>query len=141
MSNTYTNYIEFDTNERCPIKKIGCMVCNKTIAIREKRKIDNQLRVKYFSNIKRPRVILEDETYADLLVCEGCENTSIDLKRMTKTLHSGWMNEENWKYIISTNQVHKKIKKLQFNLKANDLLPISYFKKLFKNKKILKRSV
>jgi hypothetical protein len=139
MSNQYIDYVDFDTNEECPIKRVGCMICNTTIS--ERRLKQSKYKLVQFNSTKRIPVRISDNTYAELLSCPKCHTKELDFSKLTKTMHQGWLKEEKWKYETSTKPVHKKVKKQYLNLEPNDPLPLSYFKQIFTNKTILRKGV
>ena len=139
MAKEYIDYVKFDEIEASPISEVSCMACGTQLGVRKLGKKTGALKLVYFNTLRRPRVVLTDGTYADLLICEKCYSKPLNLKKLDKSMRNGWMTEENWKYCTSTNPKHRELKKKIFNLNPDDPLPLSYFKRIFKGKKILKK--
>jgi hypothetical protein len=115
------SYVDYDDYG---LKEVRCMNCNTVIASRsylevpsrtEEGKMVNVQTMKMHGNFRQIPVNLSDKTWANLKVCQGCENKDLDMEKMGNKIKDAWLKEMKHCHTPQkqVDEHKKKVKKLK----------------------------
>jgi len=107
-------YVDYD---ECGVVEIRCMNCGTPVAKRTYKTLviksippreEKVLAVRWLSNRRKKKYILEDGSYMEAIVCSDCVDMDIDPKKIEKSVEDGWV--KTWEH---ENKEQKEIEKLK----------------------------